>query len=60
MRPSWEFRRSFADATVTAIVIRGRRAAARFSNGETVVFFDVGQSWWIDRIGGDAGRNLFE
>jgi hypothetical protein len=59
-RPSWEFRKSFADATVTDVVIRGRRAGARFSNGETVEFVDVGQSWWIDRVGGDAGRTFFE
>jgi hypothetical protein len=57
---SWRFRRSFADATVVDIVIRGRQAAARFSNGETVEFFEVGEAWWIDEVGGDAGRNLFD
>jgi hypothetical protein len=57
---SWRFRRSFADATVVDIVIRGRQAGARFSNGETVKFFDVGEAWWIDEVGGDAGRNFFD
>jgi hypothetical protein len=58
-RPSWAFRKSFADATVAAIVIKGRRAAARFSNGETVELLDVGE-WLIHKVGGNAGRNLFE
>jgi hypothetical protein len=58
--PSWQFRKSFTDATVVDIVIRGRRGAARFSNGETVEFFDVGEAWWIHDVGGDAGRNFFE
>lgn len=57
---SWQFRRSFADATVVDIVIRGRQAGARFSNGETVEFFDAGEAWWIDEVGGDAGRNFFD
>lgn len=57
---SWQFRKSFADAIVVDIVIRGRDAAARFSNGETVEFRDVGEAWWIDNVGGDAGRNVFE
>jgi hypothetical protein len=51
---------SFADATVVDIVIRGREASAKFSNGETVEFFDVGEAWWIDRVGGDAERDFFE
>lgn len=57
---SWQFRKSFADATVVDIVIRGREAGARFSNGETVEFFNVGEAWWIDRVGGDAERDFFE
>jgi hypothetical protein len=57
---SWQFRKSFADAIVVDVVIRGRDAAARFSNGETVEFRDVGEAWWIDTVGGDAGRNFFE
>jgi hypothetical protein len=41
-------------------VIKGRHAAARFSNGETVRFTKapVGQFWSIDRVG--AGRKLLE
>jgi hypothetical protein len=42
------------------IVIRGRQAGARFSNGETVEFFDVGEAWWIDKVGGDARCNFFD
>jgi hypothetical protein len=51
--------RWFADAVVREIVIRGRHAAARFSNGETVRFTEApwGGSWSIDRVG--AGRKLF-
>jgi hypothetical protein len=58
-RPSLKFRRSFADATVTAIAIKGRRAAARFSNG-VMVRMEIGGAgeWWIHRIG--AGRQFFE
>jgi hypothetical protein len=60
-RPSWQFRRSFADATVVAIVINGEQAAARFSNGETVRMEIGGNGfWWIHRFGGNAGRDLFE
>jgi len=60
-RPSWAFRKSFADATVTAIVIKGRQVAARFSNGETVEFTEIGVSgsYWIHKVGGNAGRKLF-
>lgn len=50
---SWQFRKSFADATVVDIVIRGRQAGARFTNGETVEFLDVGEAWWIHKVGGD-------
>jgi hypothetical protein len=58
-RPSWQFRKSFADATVVAIVIKGQQAGARFSNGETVrLEIGVGGSWWIHRVG--AGRQFFE
>lgn len=52
--------KSFAGAVVREVVIRGRHAAARFSNGETVRFtkVPVGQFWSIDRVG--AGRQFFE
>jgi hypothetical protein len=58
-RPSWEFRKSFAHAKVTAIVIRGEQAGARFSNGETVQFMD-GVAWWINDFGANAGRKFFK
>lgn len=58
--PSWQFRKSFADATVVDIVISGRQAGARFSNGETVEFVDVGEAWWIAKVGGNAGRDFFD
>jgi hypothetical protein len=46
---------------VREIVIRGRHAAARFSNGETVRFTKARDwRWFIDRVGGNAGRKFFE
>jgi hypothetical protein len=60
-RPSWEFRRSFAGAVVEETVVRGHRAAARFSNGETVLLSEIGisGSWRIHKVGGNAGRKFF-
>jgi hypothetical protein len=57
---SSEVQRSFEGAVVQDIVIRGKWAAARFSNGETVRLqeFLGGDGWWIDRVG--AGRQFFE
>jgi hypothetical protein len=57
---SSEVQRSFAGAVVQDIVIRGKRAAARFSNGVTVRLeeFLGGDGWWIARVG--AGRKFFE
>jgi hypothetical protein len=57
---SSEVQRSFAGAVVQDIVIRGKRAAARFSNGVTVRLeeFLGGGGWWIARVG--AGRKFFE
>jgi hypothetical protein len=59
-RVSPTVQRSFATAEVQDIVIRGIWAAARFSNGETVMFRDVGisRSWAIVGVG--AGRKFFE
>jgi hypothetical protein len=54
------FRRSFEDATVVDIVIKGHRAAARFSNGEVVRFWGDGGTWLVHKIGEDAGRGFFE
>lgn len=62
--PSSEFRRSFQDATVQDIAIKGDLAAARFSNGEAIELFDdvrgagLGDAWWIGKVGGNAGRRL--
>ena len=58
---SREFRRSFAGAVVEEIAIRGHRAAARFSNGETVLLSEIGisGSWRIHKVGGNAGRKFF-
>jgi hypothetical protein len=57
---SSEVQRSFAGAVVREIVVRGQRAAARFSNGETVRFTKslADQVWFIERVG--AGGKLFE
>jgi RNA polymerase sigma-70 factor (ECF subfamily) len=51
--------RSFRGATVEDIAIDGSRAAARFSNGRTVVLvhqdgFRVGGVWWVARVRGHA------
>jgi len=58
--PSSMFRRSFEDATVQAVVIKGHRAAAKFSNGELVEFYGDGGTWSIYKLGGNAGREFFE
>jgi hypothetical protein len=59
-RPSTTFRRSFRDATVQEIAINGDRAAARFSNGETVLVTLRDDDWSIHKFGGNAGRGFFE
>ena len=60
--PSRAFRRSFQGATVQEFAINLGRAAARFSNGETVEFFavPVEERWIIDKFGEDAGRGFFK
>ena len=60
--PTRAFRRSFEGATVEEIVIKGRRAAARFSNGEVVLFvFPIGRgTWLVHKLGDNAGRGFFE
>jgi hypothetical protein len=57
---SLKIQRLFAGAVVQDVAIRGKWAAARFSNGETVRLLNIGisGSWWIDRVG--AGRQFFE
>jgi hypothetical protein len=62
---SSQFVRSFRGAKVQEIAIKGRRAAARYSNGETIELihingYAVGGVWWIDELGGNAGRGFFK
>jgi hypothetical protein len=59
--PSRAHRLSFRDATVREVAIKGDRAAARFSNGETIELQKVSDSeWWVDKIGENAGRGFFK
>jgi hypothetical protein len=63
--PSSAYRKSFEGVTVVDVVIVGLRAAATFSNGQPVELVRVsanepGGVWWISKIGGNAGRKLFE
>jgi hypothetical protein len=59
--PSPEFRQSFADARVVAIVIKGRQAGARFSNGVAVKLVRIADGrWLVHRVGGKAGEKLFD
>jgi hypothetical protein len=58
--PSSEFRKSFEGATVEAVAIKGDRAAVRFSNGAAIVLGRQMGSWSIERLGGNAGRELFK
>jgi hypothetical protein len=58
--PTSALRKSFAEATVQEIEIKGHRAAARFSNGEVVEFWGDRGTWLIDELGGNAGRRFFD
>jgi hypothetical protein len=58
--PSAAFRRSFEDARVESVVVKGNRVAARFSNGRVIEFHGDGGRWAIVKIGGSAGRGFFE
>jgi hypothetical protein len=62
--PSARFRKSFENAIVQDIVIKGNRAAAKFSNGEAVELehaTGVGEDdWGIAKFGGIAGRKFFK
>jgi hypothetical protein len=60
--PTRAFRRSFDGATVEDNVIKGGRAAARFSNGEVVLFvFPIATgTWLVHRLGDNAGQGFFE
>jgi hypothetical protein len=50
--PSAAFRRSFEDARVEKVVVKGARVSARFSNGEVIEFHGDGGRWSIVKIGG--------
>ena len=63
--PSAAFRLSFRGARVEDVVVNGKFAGARFSNGRTVQFIHVegtepNGAWWIDKFQGNAGRAFFE
>jgi hypothetical protein len=63
--PSAAFRLSFRRARVEDVVVNGKFAGARFSNGRTVLFIHVegtkpNGAWWIDKFRGNAGRAFFE
>jgi hypothetical protein len=55
------YRRSFGKARVQEIAINGERVAARFSNGELIELVGVvGSRWLVHKVGGNAGRKVFE
>jgi hypothetical protein len=55
------YRRSFARAAVEEIAVKGKRVAARFTNGELVeVVGVVGSDWMIHRVGWDGTAEVFE
>jgi hypothetical protein len=74
-RPS-AFQKSFADATVESVAVKGDKAWAEFSNGELGEFIRVAKTelpldtenaiqkippgWYIYRVGGNAGKKYFE
>jgi hypothetical protein len=59
--PTPAYAQSFRDATSQEIAIEGDQAAARFSNGETIELHGVTNGeWGVTKIGGDAGRLIFE
>jgi hypothetical protein len=51
--------KSFADATVQDVAIKGHRAVAQFSNGAVIRFFggwhqyQLGPAWLVEEIGGE-------
>ena len=64
---SAESRRSFGDATIEGIAIKGNRAAVKFSNGkaielgkDTTGFEHAAEWWWVVRAGENAGRGFFD
>jgi hypothetical protein len=59
--PTTAYRRSFGKARLEEIAIKGERVAARFSNGELIELVGVvGGDWLVHKVGGQAGRKVFE
>ena len=59
--PTTAYRRSFEKARLEEIAIKGERVAARFSNGELIELVGVvGGNWLVHKVGGNAGRKVFE
>ena len=58
--PTSVFRRSFEDAIVLDIAFKRHSAAARFSNGEVVEFGGDWGTWFMRKLGANAGRGFFE
>ena len=59
--PTTAYRRSFEKARVQEIAINGEQVAARFSNGELITLVGVvGGRWLVHKVGGQAGRWVFE
>ena len=58
--PTTAYRRSFEKARVEEIAIKGKRVAARFSNGELIELVGVVGGWGVHKVGGQAGRWVFE
>jgi hypothetical protein len=68
--PTPAFRESFEDATVQDVEIKGEHAGAKFSNGEAVQLDHAPgpdlehpqrlDTWFINRFGGNAGREFFD
>ena len=59
------FRNSFRDARVKEVAVDRKFAGVRFSNGETARLIHVEGTaplgvWWIEELGGDAGRKLLD
>jgi hypothetical protein len=58
--PTLAFRKSFEEAVVEEVAIKGDRVAARFTNGEVIEFHGDGGTWMVARFGPNAGRGLFD
>ena len=63
--PSPAFRLSFRNVIVKKIVIKGKHAGVRFSNGQAIELFDEnrqdpGGDWSIGKFGGNAGQKFFK